>query len=30
MFAGAQHGLRECRDEVRDLLVEWLPTALLA
>jgi alpha/beta superfamily hydrolase len=30
MFPGAEHGLRECRDEIRDLLVEWLPTALLA
>ena len=30
MFPGAEHGLRECRDEVRDLLLEWLPTALLA
>jgi alpha/beta superfamily hydrolase len=28
MFAGAEHGLRECRDAVCDLLVDWLPGAL--
>ena len=25
VFAGADHGLRECRDEVRLLLGEWIP-----
>jgi alpha/beta superfamily hydrolase len=25
IFDGAEHGLRECRDEVRELLLDWLP-----
>ena len=27
-YPGARHGLRECRDELRALLLEWLPRSL--
>ena len=30
VFAGAEHGLRECRDEVFELLLNWIPNAILS
>ncbi len=30
LYEGAEHGLRECRDELRELLGEWLPRRLEA
>lgn len=30
LFAGADHGLRECREEVMALLLDWLPDAVLS
>ena len=28
LYPGAEHGLRECRDELRDLLRRWIPEKL--